>query len=206
VTSIAEAILGQVLPPLGATLAVAAEQAARQLAASGAIPPTAIPGLPIARTVVTRLTTLLDIQVSDLIVGGLQLATSTAAAARQTAATSGTYRQIRLSSITIPWRHEMDVDVLINRRTISSVTFIATADITISTFTIIVRDGAITAITNGDTDLQAQLNARITTPVSVTVPLAYTRRSLDLRAEIYLPGQGIPLIPGRARPHSPHVR
>lgn len=196
-TTVRDVLFGDVFSGPGGALGLAAEQAAEQLAARGAIPGLPTARTTIARTTIARVGEALDIELSGVLVGGFQLGTALMRAARETAASPGSYRQVKLKTVTIPWEHEIDIEVLVNRRNVASATYIAAVDLTITALAVIVRDGAIAAVTGGDGEVRAALNARTTGPVKVTIPLASARRSFDPRAELPIPGRGLPLLPRR---------
>jgi hypothetical protein len=198
-TTIRDILFGDLLPGPAGALSLAAEQAAEQLAASEAIPDAQNGSASdIARAAIARVSKLLDLQLNGVIVGGFQLGTALMKAARETAATPGSYRQVTVKTYTIPWDHEMDVDILLNRQKLASITFVAGLEITITGLAAIVRDGKITAITGGDTVVRVQLLARTTSPVQVDVPLAHAHREFELPAELAVPGDGIALVAGRS--------
>ncbi|WP_027344287.1 hypothetical protein [Hamadaea tsunoensis] len=189
-TTIRDVIFGSDLGAWG----LAAEQATTQLAASGAVP--ALSGYTqsqVARAALGRLSEVLNFEVSGVLVGGLGLGTALRKAARETAASPGSYRQVRLRTITIPWDRESDVDVLIDRKTVCSLTFVVHLEIELAALAAIVRGGRITDLSAGSGTLRAQLSARSTKPIRVEVPLGGAAKDFDPKAEIPLPANGIPL-------------
>jgi hypothetical protein len=194
-TTIRDILFGDLLPGRVGAWSLAAEQAAEQLAASGAIPSPY--GSQASQAVIARINVLLDRQINGVIVGGFQLGFKLMNAARQTASAPGTYRTVDLKAYTIPWDHEMDVDVLLDRKNLSSITFVAGLEITITALAAIVSNGRITAIAGGDGVVRAQLIAKTTKPVRLNVPLAHAHRAFDLRVELSIPNDGIPLLASR---------
>ena len=180
----------------GAT-ALKVEEAAERLVGVGALPPRqeATP-LSIARGVMTRVAELLNLDVSDVIVGAWRTRSALLAAARESLRQPDTYRQVTVQTYGFGWDHEVDVDVRLNGSSIGTVTFVVTVEVEITALAAIVHNGHISKVSAGDGTVTAALRAAGATPVEGSVQLAHGQRQFDLRYELTLPGHGIPLVDG----------
>jgi hypothetical protein len=194
VTSIREVLFGDLVSgPAGATVQKI-EEAAERLVGVGAVPPQgeATP-LFIARGVMTKVADLLNMEISDVVVGAWRTRSALLKAARETLAKPGTYRQVTLKTYGFDWDHEVDVDVSLNGSTIATVTFVVTVDLEVTALAAIVHNGYLSKVNGGDATITATLRANSQAPARVGIPVAQGQRQFDLRYEIALPGAGIPL-------------
>lgn len=182
--------------------ATAAEAAARRLVDVAAVPagPAAAR---IARAVVDKIGDLLDIELSDVLVGAWRTGSDLLEAARRTRAEPGTSREVTVRTYEFAWDNENDLDITLNRSTVAALTVLATVQVEVTALAATVHDGRISRLHTGDLDLSADVRCRPTVGLAASVVnpslasgliLAQGSRRLDLRSELRLPGQGLPLL------------
>ncbi len=184
-------------------LADQTEQAANRLVEAGAVPG----GNNVAQAVVRKAGELLDIEISDVVVGAWRTGSALLDAARQTRAEQGTSQEVTLHTYSFGWDQESDVEVNVNRFTIAEMTLLATTQADLTALAVTVHNGCITAVHHGNLDVSADVRVRINamrTPKGDTasatrlplggLTLAEGSRTVDLRYEVRLPAAGIPLL------------
>jgi hypothetical protein len=206
VTSLRSLLFGEVMSGPTGELARQGEEAARRLVAAGALP--ARPAAAnVARAVVRKVEELLDIEISDLLVGAWRSSSTLLEAARRTQAEPGTSEQVTLRTYTFGWDSESDVDVTLNRSTVAGLTLQTTAKAEVTALAVTVHNGHIAELHSGDLDISAEvrceINAIRTSSAGIAtgtrlpgsgITLAQASRTLELRYELRLPATGIPLL------------
>ncbi|GAA1602096.1 hypothetical protein [Catellatospora bangladeshensis] len=193
-TTVRDILFGELLPGEAGAAAREVERAAERLAEAGVVgegPQTPAPAL--ARAVLAKVTELLDIEVSDLLVGAWRTRSALLAAARETYAQPGLRREVGIRSFTMPWEYEADVDVVVDGRTVSTLTAAVTVQLTVTALAAVVEAGRLTALTAGDAVAHGELRFRCSAPEGEHT-VVERERPVDLHRELRLGGGGVALI------------
>ncbi|MEV4412017.1 hypothetical protein [Catellatospora sp. NPDC049609] len=193
-TTVRDILFGELLPGEAGAAAREVEQAAERLAGAGLVTdqPQA-PAAALARAVMAKVSQLLDIEISDVLVGAWRTRSALLAAARETHAQPGLRREVSIRSFTMPWEYEADVDVVVGGRTVSTLTASLTVRLTVTALAAVVEAGRLTALTAGDAVADGELLIRCSSP-EAEHPVARGERPVDLHRELRLGGGGVALI------------
>ncbi len=175
--------------------AQAVEQAAERLAGAGAVParPQA-PPLAFARAVMTRVADLLNIEVSDVLVGAWRTRSAILDAARESVRTPNVAHPVTVRSYTFPWEHDADLEVTLNRTTLATLTITTSVEFSATALAAVLYNGRLTAVTGGDCVVGAAVRVSSRTAVPLNAPLAHGERKLPLAYELSLPAGGLSLV------------
>ncbi len=187
-TTVRDILFGELLPGE----AGAAAREAERLAGAGVVG--GGPQAPaLARAVLAKVTELLDIEVSDVLVGAWRTRSALLSAARETHAQPGLRREVSIRSFTMPWECEADVDVVVDGRTVSTLTAAVTLRLTVTALAAVVEAGRLTALTAGDTVAHGELRVHCSAPEAEHT-VVERERPVDLHRELRLGGGGVALI------------
>src|SRR6185436_30243 len=125
-----------------------AEQAAERLAGQLATRAEA-PSPVIARTALSRVSQLLNIEVADVVVGAWRTRSALLKAAHETVAQPGLQRQVVIKSFSFPWDYEMDTEVTFNQAAIATLTFVLAFEAELTAVSAIVKAGRIIRLEGG---------------------------------------------------------
>lgn len=188
-------MFGDVLPEAVGEPSAKLEAAAERLAGVGALPPRreAAP-IAIARTVMTRVAEILDIPVSDVLVGAWRMRSALLTAARETADKPGLERDVTLKGYSFSWHHDADIDVTFDRATIVTVIVSVSADVDVVGLAAVLKGGRLTRITSGEATASVSVRATTKGAAPVGLPIAEEKRTMPIVAEVALPHGGLPLV------------
>ncbi|GHJ47864.1 hypothetical protein Cs7R123_52060 [Catellatospora sp. TT07R-123] len=193
-TTVRELLFGDVVGGRAGEAAGKVEQAAEQLVGVGALPAAGeLPALTVARAVMTRVAELLDVELSDVLVGAWRTRSALLAAAHRTHAAPGTSEQVVVKTYALPWEYETELDVVVDGRTLTTLTVVADAELEVTALTATVAAGRLTHLGGGEGRISARLRVRSTRP-QADVQVAHSERHFALPYEVKTGERGIPLI------------
>jgi hypothetical protein len=171
------------------------DDAAQRLANAGGVPNRreVAPAM-IARAALTRVGELLDIEVSDMLVGAWRTRSALIKAAKETRRKPGVYQQVTIRSYAFPWDYGVDFDVHLSSKKIGTITFLAEVQVEAVGLAVVVQNGSIVGVVAGEVAVSASVRIGSRTTVPLSVPLAQGERKLPLGAELILPAGGLALI------------
>lgn len=194
-TTIRAVLFGDLIPAQSGATVQKIEEAAERLAGAGAVPQRAETSpVAMARVVLTKVADVLNVPVSDVLVGAWRTRSTLLEAARESLKQPGTVRQVAVTSYAFPWDYSMDVDVTLNGVAIATVSVTTTVELSVLTLNAFVQNGRITRISSGDIVIATGLHLTGSTAVPVEVPLAHGERKLPLIYEVPLPADGLSLV------------
>jgi len=141
----------------------------------------------IAGAAVSAVSQALDFEVSDVVVWAWKTRSALLEAARETHATPGLVREVKVKTYALPWDYEMHLDVVINGARTATVKFVLSIALEITALAATVQDGRLMALGSGRCKASALLEAE-------GRMLAQRQMTLDLPAEVKV-GEGVALIP-----------
>lgn len=193
-TTVRELVFGEFIPGRPGQAAGEVEAAAERLAGVGLVTdqPQA-PAAALARAVMTKIAELLDIEVSDVLVGAWRTRSALLAAARETHAQPGLRRDVSIRSFTMPWEYEAEVDVVVSGSVVATLTAAVTLQLTVTALAAVVEAGRLTALTAGDAMAHGELRVRCSSPEAEHT-VAEREQPVDLRRELRLGGGGVALV------------
>ncbi len=159
-------------------------EAAEKLAATGAVSSPAV-----CQAVVSKLTEVLDFQVSDLLVEAFRIQSRLLIAARQTQQQPGTVQRVTLQTYELPWEHTVELDVTVNGKHLTTVTAALRLALEVTALAAIVQRGLLTDVEGGRYRVHAQLTVQ-------GRDIAAQERVFELLYELRC-GSGIPLTAAR---------
>jgi hypothetical protein len=177
------------------TAAQQLDEAAQRLASAGGVPNRReVAPAAIARAALTRVSELLDIEVSDVLVGAWRTRSALIKAAKETRKKPGVHQQVTIRSYAFPWDFGVDFDVNLSGKKIGTISFLAGVEIDVVGLAVVVHNGSIVGVVSGEVKVGASLRIGSRTAVPVSLPLAQAERKLPLSAELTLPAGGLALI------------
>ncbi|MBV1854803.1 hypothetical protein [Catellatospora tritici] len=193
-TTVRELLFGDVVGGKAGAAADKVEQAAEKLVGVGALPAHGeAPALTVARAFLTRVSQLLDVEVSDVLVGAWRTRSALLDAARRTHAAPGSTEQVVVKTYALPWEYETELDVVVNGRTLTTVTVVATAELEVTALVATVAAGRLVHLGGGEGRISAHLRVRNTDPAA-DVQVAQGERRFAVPYEVKTGERGIPLI------------
>ena len=194
-TTVREILFGDLISGPAGSGAQRIEEAAERLAGAGALPdrPEATP-VYIAQAAMSKVADLLNFEISDVLVGAWRTRSALLRAANETRDKPDIYRQVTIQTYALGWDEEVDVDITLNGSTMATVTFDLSLDLEVRAVAVVVQSGHITHVQGGDGTVKAALSVRTQTPPQISRPLASKELGIDLKYELKVPGQGIPLL------------
>ncbi|MDI1463185.1 hypothetical protein QEZ54_19580 [Catellatospora sp. KI3] len=193
-TTVRELLFGDVVGGRAGEAADRVEQAAEQLVGVGALPAAdEAPALTVARAFMTRVAQLLDVEVSDVLVGAWRTRSALLDAARRTHAAPGTSEQVVIKAYALPWEYETELDLVVNGRTLTTVTVLAQAELEVTALVATVAAGRLARLGGGDCRMTARLRVRGADP-QADVQVAQGERTFAVPYEVKTGERGIPLI------------
>ncbi|GIH08249.1 hypothetical protein Rhe02_63160 [Rhizocola hellebori] len=156
-------------------------EAAEHLAASGAVSSPAV-----CQAVVSRLSQVLDFEVSDVLLEAFRIQSRLLTAARETHAQPGTVQRVTVKTYELPWEHELELDVTVSGKHLMTITAALRLDLEVTALVAVVQRGLLTDVEGGRYRVSAHLTVQGRDIVS-------RDRLFELLYELKC-GSGIPLI------------
>lgn len=159
----------------------AIETLAAQMPAQGKAPPLAI-----AQAVIAKLTTVLDFEISDVLVQAFQVRSALLYAARETFAQPGLVRRVTLQTYMLPWEHRVEFDVRLAGKHLLTLTATLQLELEVTALSAVVQKGLLANLDGGQCRAWASLAVQ-------EFALVTRERLFELAYEMKV-GEGIPLI------------
>jgi hypothetical protein len=156
-------------------------EAAEHLAASGAVSSPAV-----CQAVVSKLSQVLDFEVSDVLLDAFRIQSRLLTAARETHAQPGTLQRVTMKTYELPWEHQLELDVTVSGKHLVTVTAGLRLNLEVTALVAIVQRGELTDLEGGRYRVAAHLTVQGREIVS-------NERLFELLYELKC-GPGIPLI------------
>ncbi|WP_020520275.1 hypothetical protein [Catelliglobosispora koreensis] len=168
----------------------AADEARAVTGVASALPVQEVPPETAARAVLARVAGLLEFEVTDVLVQAWRARSALADAARLTLAEPGTVRRINLAVYAIPWEYEMEFDLRLAGKALTTVTVSVGLDLEVTALTASVQRGRLVSVDGGQYNVAATLAVQ-------GIPVLAKERVFALAYEMKV-GSGIPLTDGAA--------